>query len=475
MPVPADAIGDLLDKLVVFLRTYVVMTAEQSIALALWVVHTHAIGAADTTPYLHVTAPTMRSGKTRVLEVSESLVRKPLVAANASDAALFRALADEPTLLFDEIDTVFGPKARQKEDLRALLNAGYRRGQQVLRVTGEGSRMTTTGFPVFGPKMLVGIGSLPSTLADRSLPLRLKRRTPSEPVERWRQSAFPPSATLLRDKVADWTEQHLDELRAARPQLPDELDDRAQDAYEPLLAIADLAGDDWSRRARAALVSLRGAESAKEEASVQLLDDIRAVFEQAATDRLSSKDIVNALCMDEEAPWSSWGGEGKPISANALARTLRQFGVRPRTVRFRDSETAKGYHREQFEDSWNRYVPRATASEPSHTSQPAPQAGFDSIPEPSRGQRVTVVAMAANRLSERDVTAATAQVTEPEPGAPPDDKTLVLDIDAAERFGWCSTCRESKRIDTKAAYPSIGWLCCGHGAVSLDSVRGAGS
>jgi Protein of unknown function (DUF3631) len=74
------------------------------------------------------------------------------------------------------------------------------------------------------------------------------RRTREERVERFRRRDVAPAAEELLDRLTDWLEPQIEELRRARPELPDELDDRAQDIWEPLLAIADLAGGDWPTR-----------------------------------------------------------------------------------------------------------------------------------------------------------------------------------------------------------------------------------
>src|SRR5436309_6021848 len=105
----------LLNDVTAFLRRFVVMSDDQAAAVALWIAHTHAIDAADVTPYLTVTSALKRSGKSRTLDVLNRLVRSPLPTANISDAALFRATEKlNPTLLFDEIDAIFGPKARDR-------------------------------------------------------------------------------------------------------------------------------------------------------------------------------------------------------------------------------------------------------------------------------------------------------------------------------------------------------------------------
>jgi hypothetical protein len=177
--------SSLLEDVGSFLRRFVVMTETQLDAVALWVAHTHAVEAAEVTPYLVVTSAEKRSGKTRLREALELVVHVPLPAANISDAALFRAIASlTPTLLLDEADAVF--RAREREDLRGLLNAGYRRGAVAYRMGGA-NRSTLESFPVFCAKGFFGIGDfLPDTLADRAIPIRLQRRCATS---RWIGSA----------------------------------------------------------------------------------------------------------------------------------------------------------------------------------------------------------------------------------------------------------------------------------------------
>jgi Protein of unknown function (DUF3631) len=72
--------------------------------------------------------------------------------------------------------------------------------------------------------------------------VRLKRRTASEPIERFRRRDADVHAERLHQGTCSWAEHHAPILAEARPDLPDELDDRAWDYWEPLLALADLAG-----------------------------------------------------------------------------------------------------------------------------------------------------------------------------------------------------------------------------------------
>jgi hypothetical protein len=180
--------ADILDDIVHFVRRFVVLDEGQADAVALWIAHTHAIEAAETTPYLAISSAEKKSGKSRLgLEVFQLLVREPLPSMNISDAALFRAIEElSPTLLLDEADAVI--KAREREELRGLLNAGYRRGAVAYRMGGT-NRSKLERFKVFSAKAFIGIGNfLPDTLVDRSIPIRLKRRTREEPIERFHAS-----------------------------------------------------------------------------------------------------------------------------------------------------------------------------------------------------------------------------------------------------------------------------------------------
>ncbi len=404
----------LLDALVGFCRRYVVLSAAQADALALWALHTWTIGAFDSTPYLSVSSAEKRSGKTRLLEVLSLLVLDPLPAVNATEAALFRSLEERPrTLLLDEVDAIFGPKAHDHEDLRALLNSGYRRGVPVLRCVGEGSRMTVQSFDVFGCKVLSGIGSLPDTIADRCIRIRLKRRAPGEHVERLRQNRPPDDAAILREQAKAWAEEHDQRLQDARPSLPDALDDRAQDAVEPLLAIADLAGGIWPERARAALVELRRGDESSVEASlgVELLTDIRAAFDLDAADRLSTTALIERLAADDEGPWLDWRGGGH-VKPRTLGRMLGTFGVSSRAVRFDDGNVAKGFLREQFTETWTRYL------------SPSPQEGGLSVTSVTT-RMATAIEGKPYRLH---VTDSQEFVTDSEEGANPHGSGDVTDV-----------------------------------------------
>jgi hypothetical protein len=366
--------SDLLAEAGRFVRRFVVVSDQACDALALFVAHTHALEAADTTPYIDVHSPLKRCGKSRLLEVLELLVREALVVVNASTSALFRVIEKrQPTLLLDEVDAVFSARGGDKEELRGILNGGYRRGAFVYRMGG--ARMTTLEeFPVFCPKVLAGIGDLPDTIRDRSIPIRLERRTRAEQVERFHYREVAPVAHELRDRIADWLEPQLDHLRSLRPELPDELDDRAQDIWEPLFAIAEFAGGDWPERARRAALALSTGEEREDDAlGVRLFCDVYTVFSSNGWSRIRTADLIAQLALIEESPWGDW--YGKAITPQALSRLLRPYRIKTMSVKV-DGETVRGYKLEQFEETWLRLgVTGVTTATPEPRSDAEGNAG----------------------------------------------------------------------------------------------------
>ena len=352
--------AELLEEIETFIRRFVVFPSPASPrVLALWVIHTYAIPAADATPYLGIVSPTKRCGKSRLEEVLQLLARNSWKIDGApSEATLFRKIeADTPALLLDEADALWAGGDVRTEPLRAIFNSGNRRGSTVPRCVGEGKTQEVIDFSVFCPKALSGIKTTkwPDTVLDRCFLISLRRRAAGEEIERLRVRKIEPEAKLVREKVAAWAEANMAALTDAEPELPDELDDRAQDGAEPLLAIADLAGGRWPELAREALLELHGTREVEDDAwGIQLLADIHDAFGE--DDRLSGDELRDRLKEDSERPWASWGKGDTGITARALAGLLRDFDVKAKQL-WIDGANRRGFEREQFEDAWSRYLP----------------------------------------------------------------------------------------------------------------------
>jgi Protein of unknown function (DUF3631) len=355
-----DDIAAFLDAIEAFVRRYVIFQSDaQSVAVALWTVHTHAIEAADTTPYLGLNSPEKRCGKTTLQEVLEHLVARPLRTSNASTAAVFTAMQDCPTLLFDEVDALFNRKGDGTEEMRGLINAGHRRGSTVLRVVAEGKTRRLDKFDSFGPKCLAVKGArLPDTIEDRSILIRLQRKRPGERVSKFRYRTVEAEGRELHDVLEQWGKTHIEELENAIPNIPDALGDRAADGWEPLLAIADIAGKDWPARARAAALELAGAVS-DDSTGVLLLSHLREMFD--GLDRLPTETILRSLIERDDGPWADWwekrlAKDETRGPATKLSKILRSFDITHKKLRFGE-RTAQGYLVADFQAVFERYLP----------------------------------------------------------------------------------------------------------------------
>jgi hypothetical protein len=347
---------------------YVVLPGRhERVVLALFTAHTYALDGAHATPYVLVISPEKRSGKSRLLGVLELMVARPWNVIGASEAAMFRKIAKHrPTLELDEIDAIFGSNSERTEPLRAILNAGNRPGATVARCVGE--KQEVEDFPIFCAKVLAGIDSghrIPDTIRDRAIAIHMQRKTGAEVVQRFRHRDADAEAAPIRDALDRWAGGACDVLLAADPLLPGELDDRAAEAWEPLLAIADLAGGEWPARARGAAVALSGEEDREEVAiGTLLLRAINKAYEDV--DRLSTVDLLVSINADEELPFGGWR-EGKGLDPRGLARLLRPYRVKSRSIRLGE-EVAKGYLRSQFDEVWDRWLPSPAGTVTSDTS-----------------------------------------------------------------------------------------------------------
>ena len=352
--------AEILNGIEAFLRKYVVFPSEPALtAVVLWAAHTWVASQFYTTPRLYLSSAEKGSGKTRALECLGNVCYKPRQTINTSVAALFRIIEDQsPTILLDEADTIFSAKGSDsKEDLRAILNAGYKKGAMVERC--EGRDFKVRSHKVFTPVALAGIGKLPDTIMSRSVVIRMKKRSRNESISSYREKGAESDTRKLKIDLENWS-LTLCEIGDDCPDLPKGVEDRNAEVWEPLIAIADRAGGQWPTRAREAALSLIGSVTGDDTQSIgiQLLGDIKKVFETTMSDKISSVELLGYLHAMEESSWADF--YGKPFNAHNLAKKLKEYDIKPQQLwdgSKRDGSRMRGYLKSDFEESWVRYLP----------------------------------------------------------------------------------------------------------------------
>ena len=259
-------------------------------------------------------------------------------------------------LLIDEADNA---GLAHNEDLRVVINEGVYREAVIGRVVGDDH--TPKLFPVFAPVILAGIGRLPGPVVDRSIKIALRRKLKNEKRTRFDRRNVGHLVDLAR-QAARIGLDHAAELESADPSVPEELNDRELDSWRPLLAIADLAGGGWPKKARDAAKALseRGDDD-EEEAALMMFRDCRVIFRKLANlvqpppTEIETANLVEHLHKLADSSWSEWGRMMRPINGAGVAKLLKNYEIKPGFVGPRD-DRKRGYTWAQFDDAWSRYL-----------------------------------------------------------------------------------------------------------------------
>ena len=344
----AEVICEIISTVPRFLK----LPEGSDVAIALWILHAHAFASWAISPILSLTSPEKRCGKTTALIVISALVPRSLSAVNLTAATLYRTVSKyRPSLLIDEADTFLAGR----DDLRGVINSGHSKAAaQVLRCVGDDHDVRV--FQTWCPKAIAMIGKLPETLSDRSVIVPLRRRRSDEHVEKLRLDRLS-GLERVRQKAWRWASDNVAALAELDPVVPEQLNDRAADNWRPLLAIADHIGGDWPAKAREAAALLCGKADADIEDSygLQMLSDIRTIFDAKGQARLSSAYIVAELCSMQEREWAQFV-RGSHIHPHHVAKYMAPFGIKPKQLKI-DNFKTRGYERQDFEDAWARYLP----------------------------------------------------------------------------------------------------------------------
>ena len=362
----------LLDEARSFMSRFAVLPSPAALdAVVLWAAHTHAVNAFNASPRLAVLSDLPASGKTRVLELAGLLSHDPCQEVDITGPALVAMISQrQPTVLLDEVDTIFGAHGGNSHNaLRGVLNAGYKQGATHSRRSGGAFiREAIYSAIAFG-----GLGILPGTLMSRSIVIRMGRRKPGQQLERYLPRMHAPLGAATGEALGEWVRSVSLDLASSWPELPEGLEDRAAEIWEPLLAVADAAGGDWPERARAACMELAlgSVTDPVESPGQRVLADLRRAW--GAAGNLPTAELITRLYALDGAPWATlWPKESAP---RELAALLAPFGVRPVKIR-NGSRTAQGYRRDDMARAWGKMGAPAAEGDvpdvPEHETCPRP-------------------------------------------------------------------------------------------------------
>lgn len=351
-----------LERLESFIRRFIVLPDGSDYTLVvLWIAHTFFTHLIKTTPRLAIISPEYGCGKSRVLEVLESLCFKGEKLDYFTRSYLMRTVdsvraefGKSPTLLIDELDSVWGRKGDDGEAVRAFTNSGYRDSGFYGITEGEGKNRKATKFRTFAPMALAGKGEIiPESVVTRGFTIRLQKRKAEQPIEDFLgRNDVTSRAEELRELLSIWADSaggnlNFDALLPVR--------DRDREVWSPLFMMAELADESWVERVELALV--RHLAVSKDDSvprERQLLADICKVW-VPADDKLRSAHLLTALISFPETEWSTLL-YGKPITEKYLAKKLKTYGITPQNLRFGDN-TYKGYRWFEIERACKIYLP----------------------------------------------------------------------------------------------------------------------
>jgi hypothetical protein len=351
-----------LDRIDHFIRRFLILPNESDYTIvSLWIAHTYFTHKIKTTPRLAIISPEYGCGKSRVLEVLESLTFKGEKLDHHTRSYLMRTVelireefGRSPTLLIDEIDSVFRKNSEEGEATRAFANTGYR-ATGFYGITEGDSKKTPTKFRTFAPMALAGKGEvLPESVMTRAVIIRLQRRMGSEFIEDFLTDLVAFEAEELREELLGWSDYRAQDISILNPELP--VRDRDREVWLPLFIVAHLADSEWIKRAELALSNI---EEAKSDNTLprerQLLADIWKIFQSQEKEKIKSSVIIQDLIGMLDSEWGT-SNYGKPINERALAKKLRTYEIKPSQIRFENGVGAKGYYRSEVESAVKRYL-----------------------------------------------------------------------------------------------------------------------
>jgi putative DNA primase/helicase len=361
-PSPEINRQELLSSVAQYIRRYLVCSDDQLTILALWVLSGY-FPHTDVFPFtanLNIYSAEPQSGKTTCLKALSFLSHNSWFTSGTSASVLFAKLrCFRGTLLLDDRHVAFSSSERQA--FVAFLNTGSA-DHCWYGILNHDEDFDVSEIRSFAPKAFAGQGPLPPSLASRCIPINLKRRKPSEPVERLRPYPADEAAEPILERLHQWAQQDRERLRPLaqyRPaDMPSGLTPHQQDCAESLVHIADLIGGPWPSKVRAALSRIFEADALDDSNSTsiqQLLSDVRGFFASKGNPEfIPTRDLLGHLQGLEERTWKQWKN-GRAMTPHALAHELRDLPVKS-CLDWNSAEPARGYRYQDFVEPWERYL-----------------------------------------------------------------------------------------------------------------------
>ena len=300
-------------------------TAAGTVAmLACWSLLTYLSPSLAAVPYVSVSGP-MGSGKSKILELLQQVVFRPLLTSSTSEAAIFRSLhAFGHTALLDEAERLRDP---EMQGVLANLLAGYKRGGCATRCEKAGDgQILLRHFSVFGCKAFAAINEVPPTLASRCIAVPMFRSPKGSIKPRLRVDDDAELWQRLRDALHILAMEHGSEWLdlPGRQDVVPEMSGRNFELWQPLLGLAAWFEDRGARglldllRQHAMLLIEQGREAATPPDDEVLLQALaRAVGSGIAP---TAGELLATVQDAEPSLFRNW-------TARAVAAHLKRYGI----------------------------------------------------------------------------------------------------------------------------------------------------
>jgi len=347
---PVEA-RELLDATAVQFAKYIIIHDKVVAPIVpLWIAFAWIHDIAVFSPLLVFQGADTEMGKSAATDVVTRLTPRGYMVAKPTGPSLYRLVdAMHPTLGVDDADRLLA----EDRDLATVIKTSWKRGVPIPRVVKGVIHL----FDAFGPRCLNGIDLLahldPAT-RTRCITIRMLPKLEDETVISMRYAGEDENFFILRRKFLRWATDNMAALKTAQPRMPEGFFSRLEENYHLLFAIADLAGGDWPKKARAAAVKL-SRERDTPSRGKRLLAIFFALFVRHGR-QITSKQAETLVPMEDDE-FADYRNSGRPITRFQIAALLKPYQVYPGLIHPRGGKTAdRGYDAAWFATAFKHYL-----------------------------------------------------------------------------------------------------------------------